>query len=296
MDRLASMAIFVKAIDLGSFSAAADALGLSPQLVGKHVLALENHLGVRLINRTTRRQHVTEIGKQYYERSHYILAEVEAAEALAEETRMVPRGTLRISAPVTFGIHALAPRLPTFMNTYPEVSVELALSNRLVDVIDEGYDAVFRVGDLSDSGLIARRLGPYRLGVCASPNYLKERGIPLTPADLAEHECLIFSHTGLRTHWSFIGPKGPITIPISGKLTMDSGEALLAAAVAGHGVILQPMELLRAGIQSGLLVPLLPGYHVPTRQFHVLHAPDRRVTPKLRSFLDFAAAQFGEDR
>jgi DNA-binding transcriptional LysR family regulator len=120
--------------------------------------------------------------------------------------------------------------------------------------------------------------------------------MPRTPADLAEHECLIFSHTSLRAHWTFDGPEGPTTVAIGGKLTMDSGEALLAAAVAGHGVILQPMELLHAAIQSGLLVPLLPGYQVPTRQFHVLHAPDRRVTPKLRSFLDFAAVEFGGDR
>jgi DNA-binding transcriptional LysR family regulator len=182
------------------------------------------------------------------------------------------------------------------MATYPEVAVELALSNRLIDLIDEGYDAVFRVGDLSDSVLIARRLGPYRLGICASPEYIRTRGVPQTPADLVEHECLIFSHTSLRTQWTFRGPEGQTTIPIAGRLMMDSGEALLASAVAGQGIILQPMELLHAGIQSGKLVPLLPGYQVPSRQFHILHAPDRRVTPKLRSFLDFAAAEFGGEK
>lgn len=290
------MRIFVKAVEMGSFSAAAEALGTSPQLVGKHVQALENYLGVKLLNRTTRRQHLTDIGKQYYERSQNILAEVEAAEALAEETRIIPRGRLRISAPVTFGIHLLAPKLPGFMRTYPQISVELSLSNRLIDLIDEGYDAVFRVGDLSDSALIAKRLNPYRLGICASPDYLKLHGIPQTPADLSQHECLIFSHTSLRTEWTFDGPDGRSSVAIAGKLMMDSGEALLSAALSGQGVILQPLELLRQGIETGKLVPLLPGYQVPTRHLHVLYAPDRRVTPKLRSFLDFAATEFGSEK
>jgi DNA-binding transcriptional LysR family regulator len=290
------MSIFVRAVELGSFSAAADALGVSPQLVGKNVLALENHLGVKLLNRTTRRHHLTEIGKLYFERSQNILAEVEAADALAEQTRIVPRGKLRISAPVTFGIHILAPKIPDFLRMFPDVSVDLSLSNRLIDVIEEGYDAVFRVGELEDSGLIARRLNPYRLLICASPDYLRRYGEPKTPSDLANHECLIFSHTGLRTHWSFDGPGGNTTVPISGRLMMDSGEALLAAAMAGHGIILQPVELLRASISSGDLLPLLPGYEVPTRPLHILHAPDRRITPKLRSFLDFAAAEFGDTK
>lgn len=293
MDRLSSMSIFVKAVETGSFSAAAEALGMSPQLVGKHVLALENHLGVKLLTRTTRRQHLTEIGEQFYERSHSILAEVEAAEALAEETRIVPRGTLRISAPVTFGIHTLAPKLPEYLRLYPGVSVQLSLSNRLIDLIDEGYDAVFRVGDLPDSGLIARRLNPYRLVICASPDYLERRGVPQTPLELGEHECLLFSHTSLRTQWTFEGPEGHLTVPISGKLMMDSGEALLGAALAGQGIILQPLELLAPSILAGTLVPILPGFSVPARHLHILHAPDQRVPPKLRSFLDFAVAAFG---
>lgn len=178
MDRLSGMSIFVKAVELGSFSAAAEALNMSPQLVGKHVQFLEQHLGVRLLHRTTRRQHLTEVGSQFYERSRNILAEVEAAEALAAETRAVPRGKLRVNAPVTFGIHALAPVLPKYLNAHPEVSIDLSLTNRMVDLIDEGYDAVFRIGELADSGLIARRLGPYRLMICAAPSYLRAHGTP----------------------------------------------------------------------------------------------------------------------
>lgn len=295
MDRFSSMSIFVKAVELGSFSAAADALNMSPQLVGKHVQFLEHHLGVRLLNRTTRRQHLTEVGSLFYERSRNILAEVESAEALAAETRAVPRGRLRVSAPVTFGINALAPKLPEYLKAYPEVSIDLSLSNRLVDLIDEGYDAIFRVGELSDSGLIARRLDPYRLIICAAPRYLESRGTPRTPGDLVDHECLIFSHTRLRTHWAFEGPDGYVDVPISGRLTVDSGEALLQAAVAGLGIIFQPLELIRASIESGQLVPILPEYKIPTRPLHVLYAPDRRITPKLRSFLDYVVAEFGKE-
>lgn len=293
MDRLSSMSIFVKAVELGSFSAAADALNMSPQLVGKHVQSLEHHLGVRLLNRTTRRQHLTEVGSQFYERSRNILAEVEAAEALAAETRAVPRGKLKVNAPVTFGINALAPKLPQYLGAHPEVSIELSLSNRMVDLIDEGYDAVFRIGELLDSGLIARRLDPYLLVICAAPSYLRLHGVPSKPDDLKEHECLIFSHTMLRTHWDFDGPDGNVSIPISGRLMVDNGEALLQAALAGLGIILQPFELIRSSLESGALLPILPGYRVPTRSLHILYAPDRRITPKLRSFLDFVSCEFG---
>ncbi|TIX92747.1 LysR family transcriptional regulator [Rhizobium sp. P44RR-XXIV] len=293
MDRFSSMSIFVKAVELGSFSAAADALNMSPQLVGKHVQFLEQHLGVRLLNRTTRRQHLTEIGSQFYERSRNILAEVEAAEALAAETRAVPRGKLKVNAPVTFGINALAPKLPKYLGAHPEVSIDLSLSNRLVDLIDEGYDVVFRIGELADSGLIARRLAPYRLVICAAPSYLRSRGVPLKPNDLQGHDCLIFSHTMLRTHWDFEGPGGNVSVPISGRLMVDNGEALLQAALAGQGIILQPFELVRSSLEAGTLLPILPEYSVPTRPLHILHAPDRRITPKLRSFLDFVSAEFG---
>ena len=293
MDRFTSMRIFAKAVELGSFSAASDALQISSQLVGKHVRVLEQHLGVRLLNRTTRRQSLTEIGKTFYERVKIILAEVDAAESMAAETRAVPRGHIRINAPVTFGIHALAPKLPDYLAAFPEVSVDLTLANRVVDLIDEGYDAVFRVGELSDSGLMARSLAPYRLVLCAAPSYLNSRNPLETPMDLQRHECLGFSHTSLRTHWAFDGPDGRISVPVSGRLMVDSGEALLSAAVAGVGVMLQPIELVEAELDAGRLVVVLPEYRVPTRPMHIVYAPDRRMTPKLRSFLDFAVATFG---
>lgn len=293
MDRLRGMSVFAKAVEVGSFSAAGEALDMSSQQVGKHVRALEQHLGVQLIQRTTRRQHLTEAGQAFYERVKIILAEVDAAEGLAAISRGTPRGRIRINAPVSFGVYALARRLPAYLAAHPEVSVEMSVSNRFVDLIDEGFDVVFRVGALSDSGLVARALAPYRLHVCASPAYLAAHPAITHPTDLQSHECLGFTHTDLRTHWTFMAPEGLLSIPVSGKLMVDSGEALLMAARAGMGVLLQPHELVSDDLANGQLVEVLPDHPVPTRPFHLLYAPDRRMTPKLRSFIDFAVEAFG---
>ena len=293
MDRLTSMAVFVKVVDLGSFSAAAEALEMSPQLVGKHVQSIEQRLGVRLLNRTTRRQSLTDFGRTFYERSKIVLAEVEIAESLAAETRALPTGKLRIDAPVSFGMKTLAPKLPQYMQAYPHVEVELTLGNRKVDLIDEGYDAVFRIGKLSDSGLIARALAPYELVACAAPSYLASHASLETPLDLKDHNCLCLSLTDLRTHWIFDGPEGRVSVAVSGRMMADHDAPLLSAALAGLGVLMQPREVVREALEDGRLVQILTKYQVPSRPLHVLYAPDRRVTPKLRSFLDFAISAFG---
>lgn len=295
MDRLLSMTVFARAVELGSFSSAAAVFHMSPQLVGKHVRMLEQHLGVQLLKRTTRRQHLTEIGASYYERVKVILAEVEAADGLAADTRTRPSGLLRVNAPVTFGIHVLTPRLVDYMAEYPEVKVELSLTNRYVDAMEEGAHVVFRVGELEDSSRIARRLAPYRLILCAAPAYLAAHSKIVSPMDLARHACLGFPYTELRTHWTFDGPEGRETVPVANRLTIDSGEALLAAARAGAGLILQPAELVEPEIAAGVLVQVLPKYTAPPRPLHLLYAPDRQMTPKLRSFVDFCVAAFGAD-
>ncbi|CVI63485.1 LysR family transcriptional regulator (plasmid) [Agrobacterium leguminum] len=292
MDRLACMEVFVKAVEMGSFSAAADALNQSSQLVGKQVSKLEQQLGVQLLHRTTRRQSLTDFGRLFYERAKIILAEVETAESLAAETRAVPSGRLRINAPVSFGMHTLSPRLPEYMKAFPQVTVELSLSNRAVDLVDEGYDAVFRIGELTDSGLIARPLSPYCLALCASPAYIREHGPIETPSALQQHDCLGFAHTALRTQWTFDGPGGREVVPVSSRFVADQAEPLLHAAIAGLGIILQPMEVVRSALEDGRLLRLLPEYTVPTRPIHILYAPDRRVTPKLRSFIDFSVNIF----
>ncbi|EXL06072.1 LysR family transcriptional regulator [Brucella anthropi] len=296
MDRLTGMRVFVKAVESGSISSAAHELEMSSQLAGKQIRALELGLGVRLLTRTTRRQSLTDSGQVFYERAKNILAEMDLAEALMAETRSEPRGRLRISAPVTFGSHALAPELSEYLRRHPEVSVDLNLTNRNVDLVEEGFDVIFRAGDLPDSSLIAKRLAPYRLILCAAPAYMDSASSLKTPQDLVEHECLIFTHSSLRTHWSFIGPEGEVTISITGRFCANSGEALRAAALSGMGILFQPYELVADEISSGKLIRLLPEYEPPSRALHALYASDRQMTPKLRSFLDFATEKFGDGK
>lgn len=286
------MQTFVKAVELGSFSAAGDALQISSQLVGRHVQSLEQKLQARLLNRSTRKQSLTDVGRAFYDRAKQVLIEVELAENVVAEALMSPSGRLRVNAPVSFGMQALAPVIPKYMEAYPQVELELTLSNRVVDFIDEGHDILFRVGELADSSLVARRLNPYQLVLCASPAYL-ERNEPIEhPRDLASHECLVFTHTELRTHWQFKGADGLTDVAVSGRYKADHGEALLCAALAGMGVLLQPSELVAPAIADGSLVQLLPGFLVPTRPLHILYAQDRLMTPKVRSFVDFAIETF----
>lgn len=296
MDRLTSMAVFVKAAEIGSFASAGVALGLSSQMVGKHVRFLEAHYGMRLINRTTRRQSLTEAGRAFYERSRAVLAEAEAVDALAANLQAEPRGTLRVNAPISFGVHCLVPMLASYLRAYPEVQVDLTLSDRIVDVVDEGYDAVIRIAPLADSGLIARELSPYRLVVCASPAYLARCGTPAHPADLENHECLSFAYWAQPTalDWEFSNAQGQTTVRVKSRFSINNGAGLRMAALEGLGIILQPLELVQDDLASGRLVQLLSDYEAPSRPIHLLYSPDRRPTPKLRSFIDHVVAAFGK--
>lgn len=295
MDQLLSMKAFVKTVEAGSLTSAGDLLDMSPQLVGKYVRALEQHLGVKLLHKTTRRQHLTDIGEAFYQRAKFILSEMEEAESLAAESRIEPIGTLRINSPITFGIKALTPALKEYAQRYPKVKIELTISNRYVDMIDEGYDVIFRVGELPDSGLIARPLAPYQLVLCASPGYLAASPAIEHPNDLEHHQCLSFAHTELRNKWTFVDNNESISVPISSQITIDSGEALLELALQDGGIILQPSESVGKHLQDGSLVRLLSDYTIPARPMNILYAPDRRMTPKLRSFIDFCIESFAAD-
>ena len=290
MDRLASMAAFVKAAELGSFAAAADALGMSPQMVAKHVVFLETRLGARLLNRTTRRQSLTEIGRAYDERCKLVLAEAEAADSLAHETGAAPRGRLRVNAPVTFGAHSLVPMATRYLRQHPAVEIDLVLSDRVVDLVDEGFEAVFRIGLLTDSSLMSRALSPFRLVACASPAYLRERGAPVTPADLKDHECL--SRPAV-SEWRFMKDRRAYDVRIRNRLRLNDAKALLAAALDGFGIVLIAADLAREALSSGQLVRILPDFEAPSRPMHLLFLADRQQTPKLRSFIDAAVQAFG---
>lgn len=296
MDRLTSMAVFVRAADLGSFTAAGTALGLSSQMVGKHVSFLEDRLGAQLLQRSTRRQSLTAIGQTFYERCRVVLAEVEAAEATARELSTTLRGRLRISAPVTFGSIALAPLILGYLRIYPQVEIALDLTDRYVDVVGEGYDAVIRLGALKDSELVSRALVPYQLIACASPAYLAARGTPRTPVDLAAHECLgfVFASGQPFSEWRF-GKEGQVhEVRVRSRFQVNDARVLHAAALDGQGILLQADLILADDLAAGRLVQVLPDHETPTRPLHILSAATRPMTQTLRSFVDHVVGRFGK--
>ena len=294
MDRLTSMAVFVKVADAGSFAAAAGALDLSQQMVGKHVAALEARLSARLINRTTRRQSLTELGRAYYYQCRTVLAEVEAADALADQMTDTPRGRLRINAPVTFGSACLAPLVARYMQEHPEVSVDLVLTDRKVDFIEEGFEAVLRIGDLADSSLIARPLAPYRLALCASPAYLARHDRPKHPGDLKDHAGIVFigSRPIQNATWSFTRGNEAVDVVMEGRFRSNDTRSMQWVAEAGIGLVMGAEVVLDPLIASGRLERLMPDWQAPSWPMHVLYAPDRRQTPKLRAFLDMLVEAF----
>ncbi|QTT90459.1 LysR family transcriptional regulator [Pseudomonas chlororaphis] len=295
MDRLTSMEAFVAAAESGSYARAATRLGLSPQMVAKHVAALEQRLGARLLNRTTRRQSLTELGSAYLERCKHILGEAQAADSLAQIMNATPRGKLRISAPVTFGSYSLMPFVTGFLREYPEVEIDLHLTDRYIDLVEEGYEAAFRIGPLADSSLTARPLAPYRLIACAAPAYLAARGTPRVPADLEEHECLGYAYWSrpADNQWQFRRDGQVHEVQVRSRLQVNESKALLSAAVDGFGIVLGPADFLEPARAAGELVQLLPGYEAPSRAMHLLYRPDRQMTAKLRRFVDAAIARFG---
>jgi DNA-binding transcriptional LysR family regulator len=296
MDRFTSMAMFARVVERGSFAAAAEGSGMTPTMVGNHVRELERRLKGRLINRTTRRQSLTELGRRYHAKCVEILALVDSAELDAREMQASPRGRLRVSCPVTYGTRALVPVLATYLDRYPEVQVELSLNDRIVDLAEDGFDAAIRVGELPDSGLIARPLRPSPRIACASPAYLARHGHPQVPADLAQHNCLAFLFaSGPERDWRFPRPggKGAEHIDVRGRLDVNGGMALREAALGGLGVILQPELMVKDDVEAGRLVRLFPDWPAPTWPVHVVHLPGTNRPPKLESFIAFLQETLG---
>ena len=260
MDRLTSMAVFVKAVDLGSFAAAADALELSGPMVGKHVRFLEERLGVGLLTRTTRRQSLTDFGRAYYERCRIVLAEAEAADALAADQLTEPRGKLRVTMPVHFGRRCVAPVLLQLARQHPALELDLSFSDRAADLAEDGYDLAIRTGDLeSKASVIARRVARQRMVVCASPPYLRKHGRPRQIEDLARHHAVIYRRLGRIRPWLFPrdGQSALEVLPAN-RLRFDDLDAIADAAAAGMGLAWLPYWLVRERIQAGELVQLLP--------------------------------------
>lgn len=294
MDTLTRMRVLRRVVERGSFSAAAADLELSNSAVSKHIRQLEAYLGARLLNRTTRRLSLTEAGRAYYERCVRLLDDVDEAELAVRQLNVAPRGRLKINAPMSFGILHLAPALPEFSARYPEVEVDVVLNDRFVDLIEEGFDVALRIiTDLPDSTLVGRRLASIRRVVCAAPAYLERHGVPTTPEDLKDHQCLIYSFTD--DHWRFDGPAGAQVVKVAGKYRINNSIALREALLAGMGIALIPTFLVGPLIGAGALVSLLDEhYTVEPHGLYAVYPQNRYLLPKLRAFVNFMSERFGD--
>ncbi|MGV6871991.1 LysR family transcriptional regulator [Pseudochelatococcus sp. B33] len=293
MDRLTSMAVFVKAVDLGSFAAAADALGLSAPMVGKHVRFLEERLGVRLINRTTRRQNLTDFGREYCERCRLILAEASAADALAATQLAEPRGKLRVTTPVHFGRCCVMPILMALIGRFPDLKLDLSLNDRLTDLAEDGYDLAVRTGDPGNQGgVVGRRVARQRMIVCGSPGYLEANGCPGVINDLRRHNAIVYRRSGIVPPWQFPGPEGsPIEVLPAFRVWMDDLAAIADAATQGAGLAWLPSWLVRERLDAGLLVELLPEQSGFPYDVYALWLSTSAVLPKVRVAIDALASE-----
>lgn len=291
MDRLTSMAVFVKAVDVGSFAAAADALEMSGPMVGKHVRFLEQRLGVRLLNRTTRRQSLTETGQAYYERCRTVLAEAEAADAVASDELSEPRGRLRVTMPALLGRHCIAPLLMKLARRYPHLELDLSFGDPIADIIEARYDLAIRTGDLNDqSGLMTRRIASQRMVVCGSRSYLRANGKPKSLDGLAAHQAIIYRRSGRVRPWLFPREgQPPSEIMPAGRLRLDDLDAIADAATQGMGLAWLPYWLVRERLRAGTLINLLSGQPGFLYDCHALWPRSPRMPPKVRAAVDALA-------
>lgn len=292
MDRFEAMAVFVKVAEAGSLSAAARELGLSLTSVSRQLAALEERLGIRLVLRTTRRLALTEAGRLYHEQARRILGEVEEAEQALTAHQSEPAGRLHVSAPTLIGRLKLAPLLPEVLARHPALAIELTLTDRAVDLVEDGIDLAIRIGRLPDSSLVVRRLGGIRMRVCAAPEYLARRGEPAVPEDLAGHDCVIFAATPGPVSWPFQTAAGRVTVPVAARLRANDLDAAVAAALAGAGLVRAPSWQVADLVAAGRLTPVLAGYERPSAPVQALFLPSRLLSPKIRLFTDFLAERW----
>ena len=292
MDKLTSMQAFLHVARLGSFSAAAGEMGLSKAMVSRHIGRLENDLGVQLINRTTRNLSLTEVGIAYRDRAREILNEIEETELAVSTLSSEPRGTLRIMAPTSFGSFHLARAIADYRRVYRRVSIDLQLTERTPDMVEEGLDMAIRIGGLEDSSLVAQRLAEVRSVVCAAPEYLQAHGTPHTPAELVNHNCLIYSARLPADQWQFSDGDRVYRMHINGDVHSNVGDALRTAAIQGCGLAQLPMYMIGLDIKAGRLHPVLEDYAPPARPVYAVYLHRRHLSAKVRTFVDFLAKRF----
>jgi DNA-binding transcriptional LysR family regulator len=293
MDRLSAIQVFAQVVESGSFAKAADRLGLSTSAVSRHVADLEAHLQTRLLNRTTRRVSLTESGRAFYERAFQLLADLEEAEQEAARAAVVPRGTIRLTAPVNFGMRHLSPAIAEFLAQHAEVRFDVSLSDRIVDLVEEGFDLGVRVGTAGSDNLVARKLGETRLVPCASPQYLSAHPAPKTPEDLARHNCFTYEYVTPRGVWRFRDAAGrEHAVRVAGTLHSNNGELLAEAAVRGAGIVFEPAFIVGPDVRAGRLVPLLQEFTPPPVPIYAVYPSRKHLSAKVRLFVDFLVERF----
>jgi DNA-binding transcriptional LysR family regulator len=293
VDKFQEMASFVAVVEAGSFVGAADAIGMSKAAVSRHVAELEQRLGARLLHRTTRRLSLTDDGQLFYARAKETLAAVDEAESEISSRSGEPSGRLRINAPLSFGVLHLAPLWPRFAASYPKLSLDIDLSDRVVDLVEEGYDLAVRITNLPNSQLVSRQLATTRMVCCASPQYLAEHGTPRHPAELAQHASIWYSYWSGRDEWTFTAPDGDtIAVRTRARMHANNGDTCRAAALEHLGVILQPDFLVAGDLRSGALVELMPEYQVLTLGIHAVYPSRKHLPVKTRRMVDFLVEAF----
>ena len=295
MSILPYLETFSAVVENGSFTAAADALGISKPVVSKQVSQLERHLGVQLLQRTTRRLHLTQAGEVFASYSHRIMSDVREAEQSVQPLQKEPQGRLRISAPESLATSLLPEVLLSFQQQFPLIELDIHISGRLVDLVEEGIDVALRVGELEDSSLIARLLMPCSFHACASPGYLKKHGTPKHPGELEAHNCMIYSQAPHPENWLFRDEQGKsINIKVKGNLRSDTGHILMSAALNGNGIFIGPTFMIARALEEGQLETILDDYTVVTTGLYAVYPYSKLVSTKVRAFVDFIAASWNE--
>lgn len=293
MQDLNDMVIFARVVEAKSFSEAARRMQTSKSRVSKAVAKLERTLGARLINRSTRGLSLTEVGAAYYEHCNRIVEEAEQAERVVSHHHSEPRGVLKVTTSVAFGTLHVAPALPAFLAKYPDLRIDMTIIDRVVDLVEEGFDVGIRITREPDLNLVARKIAPVRRVVCATPEYFARRGTPKTPDDLANHNCLHYTAFSRTSQWRLQGPQKEIVVPVAGSLRINDDEALSQAVIAGLGVALLPTFIIGKDLQAGRLQAVLTDY-MPLEQYvYAVHLPNLHLPPKVRAFIDFLQARFG---
>ena len=296
MDKFLEMQTFAAVVDSGSFVKAADSLAMSKAAVSRYVGDLESRLGVRLLHRTTRRLSLTEEGQVFHARCKELLSGVDEAEAEITSGNADASGLVRLNAPVTFGIRHLAPLWGEFRALHPKVALDVTLTDRVVDLVEEGYDLAIRIATLPNSTLISKRLSTTRMVLCASPHYLKERGTPRHPSELVDHAIVAYSYWSTKDEWHFDGPQGKVSVRTQPCIHTNSGDTCRAAALVHQGVILQPTFLVGEDLAAGTLVELMPEFKSIELGIYAVYPTRKHVSPKVRVLINFLSDCFSQSR